>query len=356
MAEAFNLTNRRNDLTRNTNFGSGAYPGNPLADVRPDHGGRRSRVGAVRVASEVLMRATAARIGVVAVACVMAVSCGGPPAPAAVAHGAIPGGAGTVLGGAGPSGPAISATLAVPGTLNRMPSLAVSGNRVAAVWTSTLNDVMDVYAAVSEDGGATFSGPRRVNHLPGDARSNAEQPPRVVMSGSAITVIWPSRPDGASAIRMSRSSDGGRTFSPAVTLHDSSITGARGWQSLAAGRDGAVHAAWLDGRDAEPMPASKPSSSPSAGGHAGHGGGGAHQGAPRQDVYQAVILPDGRIDRGARDPRRLFLLQDGGRGRAERARQRRLAPHLPRKHARYCHGDFRRRRSHVRAARARERG
>jgi hypothetical protein len=30
-AEAFNLTNRRNDLTRNTNFGAGAYPANPSA-------------------------------------------------------------------------------------------------------------------------------------------------------------------------------------------------------------------------------------------------------------------------------------------------------------------------------------
>jgi hypothetical protein len=29
LAEAFNLTNRRNVLTRNTNFGSGAYPANP---------------------------------------------------------------------------------------------------------------------------------------------------------------------------------------------------------------------------------------------------------------------------------------------------------------------------------------
>jgi hypothetical protein len=29
MVEAFNLTNRRNDLTRNTNFGAGAYPTNP---------------------------------------------------------------------------------------------------------------------------------------------------------------------------------------------------------------------------------------------------------------------------------------------------------------------------------------
>ncbi len=30
-AEAFNLTNRRNDLTRNGNFGAGAYPANPSA-------------------------------------------------------------------------------------------------------------------------------------------------------------------------------------------------------------------------------------------------------------------------------------------------------------------------------------
>jgi hypothetical protein len=31
LAETFNLTNRRNDLTRNTNFGSGAYPTNPVS-------------------------------------------------------------------------------------------------------------------------------------------------------------------------------------------------------------------------------------------------------------------------------------------------------------------------------------
>jgi len=29
LVEAFNLTNRRNVLTRNANFGSGAYPANP---------------------------------------------------------------------------------------------------------------------------------------------------------------------------------------------------------------------------------------------------------------------------------------------------------------------------------------
>ena len=71
--------------------------------------------------------------------------------------------------------------MAIPGTLNRMPSLASSGNRVAVAWTSTHNDIMDVYAAVSENDGATFSSPQRVNDKPGDVSSNAEQPPRVAM-------------------------------------------------------------------------------------------------------------------------------------------------------------------------------
>ena len=142
-----------------------------------------------------------------------------------------------------------------------MPSLAVLGNRVVVVWTSTANDVMDVYAAVSEDGGATFSEPRRVNDRAGDVSSNAEQAPRVALSESAISVIWPSRLDGTSAIRLSRSTDGGRTFSPARTLHQAALTGARGWQALTPGRNGVVHAVWLDGRDA----------APSAGPHQHHG-------------------------------------------------------------------------------------
>ncbi len=32
IAEAFNLTHQRNVITRNTNFGSGAYPGSPLSN------------------------------------------------------------------------------------------------------------------------------------------------------------------------------------------------------------------------------------------------------------------------------------------------------------------------------------
>ena len=226
------------------------------------------------------MRATAFRTGIGALSVLTALSCGEPRQTSSTAGGP------DAEGSARVSEPI---SIAVPGTLNRMPSLAVLGSRVVLVWTSTAKDVMDVYASISEDGGVTFSEPRRVNDRPGDVSSNAEQAPRVALSGSAISVIWPSRLDGTSAIRLSRSTDGGRTFSAARTLHRAAITGARGWQGLAAGRDGAVHAVWLDGRDA----------APSAGPHRNHGAakgaGGAHAGAPRQDVYQATIAPDGTI-------------------------------------------------------------
>ena len=42
LAEVFNLTNRENVVAMNGNFGPGAYPTSPSADVRPDHGRGRA--------------------------------------------------------------------------------------------------------------------------------------------------------------------------------------------------------------------------------------------------------------------------------------------------------------------------
>ena len=194
--------------------------------------------------------------------------------------------------------------LAVVGSLNRMPSLASAGARVAVAWTSTSNDVMDAYVAISEDAGVTFREPIRVNHIPGDVSSNAEQPPRVSINGTAITVIWPSRRDGAAAIRVARSTDDGRTFLPAANLHEAALTGLRGWQGLAPGLNGGFLAVWLDGRHAAPSTephrhhASRGPSTP-------HG---SKTSAPRQDVYAAVLLARRGDCRDTRGTRCLLLL------------------------------------------------
>ena len=180
--------------------------------------------------------------------------------------------------------------VAMAGEVNAAPSLAAFGDRVVLVWAGTKDGAMSVYSAVSEDRGATFNIQRRVNDQPGDVSANVEQPPRVAMSNAEITVVWSSKKTGSSAIRMSRSTDGGRSFSPAVTIHEPSLKGARGWESIAAAPDGSVRVVWLDGRNnpVTTMPA-KMDHAPMD--HTRMD----HSGSPRQDVYAAVIRGEGTI-------------------------------------------------------------
>jgi hypothetical protein len=186
----------------------------------------------------------------------------------------------------------LQTTLGVAGATNSTPTLAALERTVVAVWSAVENDKTNVYLAVSRDEGATFSEPRRVNDKDGEATANNEQPPRAVISGPAnartITVIWSKRNDGPQRARrdvvsMSRSTDLGRTFVPARTIHDSAFSGARGWQSLTTSPNGDVHAVWLDGRDAERKMAD-------AAAHSGM----AHKGQPPQDIYHARFARDGR--------------------------------------------------------------
>ncbi len=178
-------------------------------------------------------------------------------------------------------------SLGDPALENRGVSAAVSDDRMVAVWAVTADAVTDILAAVSTDAGATFGDPVRVNDIPGDARVNGEQPPRAAFAGTDIVVIWQSRRTGQPAVRASRSRDGGRTFDPAVTLHDETLMGVRGWSSVAASPSGDVHVAWLDTRAAVKVaaPVSSAPVSP-AGAHA-------HNASTRQDVYHAVLRRDG---------------------------------------------------------------
>ena len=162
--------------------------------------------------------------------------------------------------------------LAVPDRANANVTLAAEGRRVAAAWAASGKTGTDIFVATSGDAGRTFSEPRRVNDVDGDASVNGEQPPRVVLRGNDVSVIWVSRKSGVAAIRTAASSDGGKTFAPARTITPPAVTGARGWESAAFADDGALHVAWLDGR-------SNPPREPGA----------AHvHGAMRQDIYHAM--------------------------------------------------------------------
>jgi hypothetical protein len=166
------------------------------------------------------------------------------------------------------------ASLGVDARSNAQVTLAADGDRVAAAWLASSDAGTDVFAAVSEDGGTRFGMPVRVNDIAGDAGGNGEQPPRVVLKARTVTVVWVSKRQGVAGIRATQSSDGGRPVLPAQTVSPAGVCGARGWESAAISDDGAVHAAWLDGRNAAPVMA----------GHHEHG-------VMRQDLVHAMWRP-----------------------------------------------------------------
>jgi hypothetical protein len=145
---------------------------------------------------------------------------------------------------------ALAVSLGVPGRSNATPSVAADGTLVTIVWgASTPAGATDVFAAVSRDGGRTFGPPVRVNDVDGEARLNGEQPPRVALRGSVITVVWTAKGKNGTRLMQSRSDDGGRTFAKATPVPGGDAVGNRGWENAVADRDGRVHVVWLDHRE-----------------------------------------------------------------------------------------------------------
>jgi hypothetical protein len=172
-------------------------------------------------------------------------------------------------------------TLAVPGRANSTPWVAAAGALVAVAWGAAAEGKGDVMIAISRDGGTSFATPVRVNSLPGDARISGEIAPRVTVQPRAgadpiVTVTWNAR-DAHTQIKTARSTDGGRTFSAAMSLQTGGAAGDRGWQAAATDGRGTLHTIWLDHRG---MAASK-----------GHDHKGEHDGvamAQRSSLYYAA--------------------------------------------------------------------
>jgi hypothetical protein len=148
-------------------------------------------------------------------------------------------------------------SLAIDGRANANPSIVSQGRYVAIAWSAATATAIDVYAAVSRDTGRTFSTPVRVNDIPGDARINSEQPPRIAFvpgaSASAapsIVVVWTTKGASGTRILSARSTDGGRSFGASKAVPGSEGPGSRGWQSIGVDARGHVLVLWLDHREA----------------------------------------------------------------------------------------------------------
>src|ERR1700749_1621622 len=95
--------------------------------------------------------------------------------------------------------------------------------------------------------------PARVNPNPGEATAwRGDAPSVAVAQDGAVYVAWTARAGGAAhatTLYVSASRDGGRSFGEPSRVNDDSKPGVHGMHSLAVGKDGRVHVAWLDERD-----------------------------------------------------------------------------------------------------------
>jgi len=148
-----------------------------------------------------------------------------------------------------------TAELGVKERSNAFASIATAGRYGAVTWGATTKDGRtDVYVASTHDGGRTFGAPVRVNSVAGGASLSGEQPPRVALvprtgADPALVAVWTAKSPAGTRLFSARSENGGASFSAATPVPGTDATGNRGWESIAATRDGAIVAMWLDHRD-----------------------------------------------------------------------------------------------------------
>lgn len=136
----------------------------------------------------------------------------------------------------------------VPG-VSSTPSCAFDATgRLWAVWVEGEH----VLASSSPDSGTSWARAVLVNPVPAPIDDNGEGRPKIALGEKGeVLVTWTEKLGApySGQVRFSRSVDGGRTFSPPVTINDDrSITGHR-FDTLVAGPGPRVTVAWLDRRD-----------------------------------------------------------------------------------------------------------
>lgn len=155
-------------------------------------------------------------------------------------------------------------TVAAANASNPTIALDKKSAMIYVAYVGKAGEERNVYLARLKNGEEKFSAPVQVNDIAGDAASHSEAPAQVVAGPEGnVYVLWhkdtfqEGRRFPTSNLRFARSSDGGKTFSPAIFVNDdyAGPPASHGFHSIAVAPDGAIYVAWLDGRDKAIAPA-----------------------------------------------------------------------------------------------------
>lgn len=132
------------------------------------------------------------------------------------------------------------------------PSFAVTAafDERGRVWTVAIRG-RHLHVSRSEDRGASWSPPVKVNAEPEDILGDGENRPKIIIRKGTVYVSWTqglAKPMSGD-IRFSRSLDGGKTFSPPISVNDNLEEISHRFDALAVDGRGRIHVVWLDKRD-----------------------------------------------------------------------------------------------------------
>lgn len=160
---------------------------------------------------------------------------------------------------AAPDAPVGAVTVALAEGGPGMPTTAIDARDGTTyfAWAGKEGEATNVYFSRLAAGAAEPSAPIRVNDVVGEVTVHAQAPTQVAVGpDGTVYVAWikawkaEGRRFRANEVRLARSTDGGATFSPAITASDDpGFPSSFHFHDLAVGPDGAVFLSWLDERE-----------------------------------------------------------------------------------------------------------
>ncbi len=127
--------------------------------------------------------------------------------------------------------------------------------QISLAWVEEEKESRTVLYSRIEKAGGSLGEVVRVNG-PGEVPYSRQEAPALTSSGDDVLITWavthpkmtPDKPF-SNDLRLSRSTDGGKTFQPSVLVNDDQQVIGHSFDSIHVAPDGVVHMAWIDGRE-----------------------------------------------------------------------------------------------------------
>ena len=126
---------------------------------------------------------------------------------------------------------------------------------ISLAWIEEDKDIRTVFYSRTDKSGGPIGAPVTVNQ-PTEAPYMRQEAPALAVVGEDVFLTWalthpkltPDKPF-SNELRLSRSTNGGETFSPSILVNDDEQVIGHSFDSIHVAPDGVVHVAWIDGRE-----------------------------------------------------------------------------------------------------------